>query len=175
MFRPAVTIFRFPQTIKTILYNLCEGVLMKRSLCINPLFALVSNVNRLYISNEEVFSISSVELGITVLGLHELLWQSLVYCILSLSFWGDPLCRWPWWIWSFHVFAVFCITLGPSSWFPCVSRGMYWILHYARVGTVTIWRYGQFIVFCTFVSTVCVCHKGTIADTPSPLVCFIHL
>ena len=27
---------------------------MKRSLCINPLFALVSSVNRLYISSEEV-------------------------------------------------------------------------------------------------------------------------
>jgi len=75
MFRPAVAIFRFPQTIKMSLYNLCEGVLMKRSLCINPLFALVSSVNRLYISNEEVFSTSSVEIGISVLGLHELLWQ----------------------------------------------------------------------------------------------------
>ena len=39
---------------------------MKRSLCISPLFALVSSVNRLYISYEEVFSISSVEIGITV-------------------------------------------------------------------------------------------------------------
>jgi hypothetical protein len=66
MFRPAVAIFRFPKTIKMSLYNLCAGVLMKRSLCINPLFALVSSVNRLYISHEEVFSISSVEIGITV-------------------------------------------------------------------------------------------------------------
>jgi hypothetical protein len=100
MFRPAVAVFSFPQTIKMSLYNLCDGVLMKRSLCINPLFARVSSINRSYsISNEEVFSISSVEIGITVQGLHELLWQSLVYCILSLSFWADPLCRWPWWIW----------------------------------------------------------------------------
>jgi hypothetical protein len=52
-------------------YILCEGVLMKRFLRINPLFALVSSVNRLYIRNEEVFSISSVEIEITVLGLHE--------------------------------------------------------------------------------------------------------
>jgi hypothetical protein len=52
------------------LYNPCEGVLMKRSLCISPLFALVSSVNRLYISSEEVFSISNVEIGIIVLGLH---------------------------------------------------------------------------------------------------------
>jgi len=22
--------------------------------------------------------------------------------------------------------AVFCISLGPASWYPCVSRGMYW-------------------------------------------------
>jgi len=78
MFQPAVVIFRFPQTIKISLFNLCEGVLMKRPLCINPLFALVSCVNRLYISNEEVFSISSVEIGITVLGLHELLWPRLI-------------------------------------------------------------------------------------------------
>jgi hypothetical protein len=49
MFWPAVAIFRFPQTIKMSLYNLYEGVLMKRSLCINPLFALVSSVNCLYI------------------------------------------------------------------------------------------------------------------------------
>ena len=70
MFRPAVAIFRFPHTIKMSLYNLGEGVLMKRSLWINPLFALVSSVNRLYISNEEVFSISSVEIEITFLGLH---------------------------------------------------------------------------------------------------------
>jgi hypothetical protein len=81
MFRPAVGIFMFPQTIKMSLYNLCEGVLMKRSLCISPLFALASSVNRLYISNEEVFSISSVKVEVTVLGLHELLCQSLVYCI----------------------------------------------------------------------------------------------
>jgi len=103
MFRLAVAIFKFPQTVKMNLYNLCEGVLMKRSLCTNHLFALVSSVNLLYITKQEVFSISSVEIGITVLGLHGLLWQSLVYCILSLSFWGDPLCRWPWWIWSFPV------------------------------------------------------------------------
>jgi hypothetical protein len=45
MFRPAVAI---PQTIKMSLYNLYEGVLMKRSLCINRLFAPVSSVNRLY-------------------------------------------------------------------------------------------------------------------------------
>jgi len=50
MFRPAVAIFRFPQTIKMSLYNLCGDVLMKRSLCISPLFVLVSSVNRLYIS-----------------------------------------------------------------------------------------------------------------------------
>ena len=50
MFRPAVVI---PQTIKMSLYNLYEGVLMKRSLCINPLFALLSSANHLYISNEE--------------------------------------------------------------------------------------------------------------------------
>ena len=38
-----------------LVYIICvEGVLMKRSLCINPLFALVSSVNRLYISSEEV-------------------------------------------------------------------------------------------------------------------------
>ena len=74
MFRHALAIFRFPQTIKISLYNVCEGALMKRSLCINPLFALVSSVNRIYISNEEVFSISSVEIWITVRGLHELLW-----------------------------------------------------------------------------------------------------
>ena len=36
---------------------------MKRSLCINPLFALVSSVNCLYITNEEVFSISSMKIG----------------------------------------------------------------------------------------------------------------
>jgi hypothetical protein len=57
MFQPAVAILRFPQTIKMSLYNLCEGALIKRSLCINPLFALVSSVNRLYINNEEMFSI----------------------------------------------------------------------------------------------------------------------
>jgi hypothetical protein len=56
MFRPAVDIFRFSQTIKISLYNLCEGVLIERSLSINPLFALVSNVNSLYKNNEEVFS-----------------------------------------------------------------------------------------------------------------------
>jgi len=44
---------------------------MKRSLCINHLFALVSNVNRLYISNKEMFSNSSMDIGIIVLGLHE--------------------------------------------------------------------------------------------------------
>jgi hypothetical protein len=54
MFRPTVAIFRFPQTIKMSLYNLCEGEMMKRSVCINPLFALVSNVNRLYISNDYI-------------------------------------------------------------------------------------------------------------------------
>jgi hypothetical protein len=48
MFRPAVAIFMFPQTIRFSLYNLCDGVLVKRSLWINPLFALVSSVNRLY-------------------------------------------------------------------------------------------------------------------------------
>jgi hypothetical protein len=103
MFWPAVAIVRFPQTIKMSLYNLCEDELMKRSLCINPLFFFFSSVNHLYITNEEVFSISSMEIVIIILGLHELLWQSLVYCILSPSFWGDLLCRWPWWIWSFPV------------------------------------------------------------------------
>ena len=63
---------------------------MKRSLCINPLFLLLSSVNRSYVGNEEVFSISRVEIGITVPELHELLWQSLVYCIPSLYFWGIP-------------------------------------------------------------------------------------
>ena len=82
MLRPAVAIFSFPQTIKMSLYNLCDGLLMKRSLCISPLFVLVSNINPLYITNEELFSISSMEIRINVLGLHELLWQSLVYCIL---------------------------------------------------------------------------------------------
>jgi hypothetical protein len=56
--------------IKKSLYNLCEGVLMKRSLCINPLFALVSSVNCLYITNKEVFPVSGMEIGIFVLGLH---------------------------------------------------------------------------------------------------------
>jgi hypothetical protein len=53
MFRPTVAIFRFPQPIKMSLYNLCEGMLMKRFVCINPLFALVSSVNCVYITNEE--------------------------------------------------------------------------------------------------------------------------
>ena len=57
-------------------------MLIKRSLCINPWFVLVSSINPIYITNEEVFSISSMEIRINVLGLHELLWQSLVYCIL---------------------------------------------------------------------------------------------
>jgi hypothetical protein len=54
---------------------------MKRSICINRLFALVSSVNCLYITNKEVFPISSTEIGIFVLGLHTLLWQSLDYRI----------------------------------------------------------------------------------------------
>jgi hypothetical protein len=53
MFRPTVANFRFPQTVKMSLYNLCEGVLMNISIYINPLFALVSSVNHLYINNEE--------------------------------------------------------------------------------------------------------------------------
>ena len=53
--------------------------------------------------------------------------------------------------------------------------GFYTMHVYGIFGTVTIWRYGQFIVFCTSVSTVCVCHKGTITDTPRSWVCFIHL
>jgi hypothetical protein len=52
MFRPAVAIIRFPLTIKMCLHNLREGVLMKRSLCINFLFNLVSSVNCLYITNK---------------------------------------------------------------------------------------------------------------------------
>jgi hypothetical protein len=64
------------------LYNLREGVLMKRSLCINPLFALVSSVNHLYITNEEVFSISSMEIGIIVLGLHKLCYAMLYSSVL---------------------------------------------------------------------------------------------
>ena len=36
---------------------------MNRCLWVSPLFALVSSVNRLYISSEEMFSISSVEMG----------------------------------------------------------------------------------------------------------------
>jgi hypothetical protein len=39
--------------IKKSLYNLCEGVLMKRSLYINPLFTLASSVNCLYITNKD--------------------------------------------------------------------------------------------------------------------------
>jgi hypothetical protein len=64
---------------------------MKRSLCINPLFVLVSSVNCLYITNKEVCSQSVVwRLGIFVLGLHKLLWQSLVYRIGSLFPLGGP-------------------------------------------------------------------------------------
>jgi hypothetical protein len=58
---------------------------------INPLFTLVSSVNCLYITNKEVFPISSMEIGFFILGLHKLLWQSLAYCIRPLSvFWGTP-------------------------------------------------------------------------------------
>jgi hypothetical protein len=67
---------------------------MEISLCINPLFALVSSVNCLYITNKEVFPISSMEIGIFVLGLRKLLSQSLGYRIRLLCLWGDPLCRW---------------------------------------------------------------------------------
>ena len=38
--------------IKTGLYKLCEGVLMKRSLCINPLFTMFL-VQMLYVNNEK--------------------------------------------------------------------------------------------------------------------------
>ena len=38
MFRPLLAIFRFPEYFKKSLYT-CEGVLMKRSLCINPMIA----------------------------------------------------------------------------------------------------------------------------------------
>ena len=77
--------------IKMSLYNLCEGVLMKRSLCINPLFVLVSSVNCLYISNKEVFPISSMEIGIFVLGCINSCGKAwLIIFILSLSL-GGPL------------------------------------------------------------------------------------
>jgi hypothetical protein len=77
--------------IKMSLYNLYEGVLMTRSLCIKSLFALVSSVNCLYVTNKEVFPISRMEIGILVLGLHKR--PSLVYRIRLLSILGDPLCR----------------------------------------------------------------------------------
>ena len=51
-------------------------MLMKRSPCINPLFALVSSVNRLYISNGEVFSISSVEVPRMVIRITTLLTEN---------------------------------------------------------------------------------------------------
>jgi hypothetical protein len=38
--------------IKMSLYKLCEGVLMKRSLCINPLFTMLL-VQMLYVNNEK--------------------------------------------------------------------------------------------------------------------------
>ena len=46
---------------------------------------MVSSVNRLYISNEEVFSISSVKVGVTVLGLHELLCKSGLLHLLNID------------------------------------------------------------------------------------------
>ena len=49
---------------------------MKRSPYINPLFALVSSVNRLYISNEEEFSVSRVVIRITILGTCTLLMEN---------------------------------------------------------------------------------------------------
>jgi hypothetical protein len=79
--------------IKMSLYNLRAGVLVKRSLCVTPLFTLVSSVNGLYITNKEVFPIGSMEIEIFVLGLHKLLWQSLAYRIRPLSLWRDLLCR----------------------------------------------------------------------------------
>jgi hypothetical protein len=77
--------------INMSLYNLYEGVLMTRSLGIKSLFALVSSVNCLYVTNREVFPISSMEIGIFVLGLHKQ--PSLAYRIRLLSIFGDPLCR----------------------------------------------------------------------------------
>jgi len=46
--------------IKMSLYKLCECVLVKRSLCINPLFILFL-VQMLYVNNEKV--VSSLKYG----------------------------------------------------------------------------------------------------------------
>jgi hypothetical protein len=76
--------------IKISLYKLCEGVLMKRSLCINPLFTMFL-VQMLYVNNEKVYPIGSMEIRVFVLGLHKLLWPGLAIVFVLSSLRGDPL------------------------------------------------------------------------------------
>ena len=76
------------------------------------------------------------------------------------------------------MFVVSCMPPVLSSWFSCVSCGMYWSISYARhgiVGTVVNWLCGH-LLYSAHLLALCVCiHQGCVIDNSSPWVYFVHL